>query len=264
MSDRLPISVCLISGAEVRRIGRTLESLSGWAAEILVVLNAEVNDGTEELCLQYGARVFREPWKGHIAQKNSAADKATQPWVLGVDADEVVTAGLRDEIRRTLADPAMTARCTAFSMPRCSWYLGRWIRHGDWYPDRKTRLWKRGQGRWVGEDPHDRLEASGEVGRLNEDLQHYSYTGIAHHLSKLQIYSDIFVRESLAAGKRPRPLDAWIRPPWRFLRGYVFRAGFLDGWPGFVIAWMSSVLAFLKYAKLREAVAAQRAEGHTS
>ncbi len=248
----LPISVCIIAGAEARRIGRTLASVAGWAAEVDVVLNQDVADGTEEICLGHGARVFREPWRGHIAQKNSAADKATQPWLLGIDADEVVTPALRDEITRLLADPTIAERCAGYSMPRLSFYAGRWIRHGDWYPDRKTRLWRRGQGRWVGEDPHDRLEVDGPVGVLRSDLQHYSYDDIDHHVAKARSYSDIFVREARRAGRPPSLAGLVVRPPWRFFRGYVVRLGFLDGWQGFVIAWMSALMTFLRYAKLRE------------
>ena len=145
----VPISVCIISGAEAKRIGRTLASVAGWAAEVNVVLNEEVIDGTEEICRQHGARVFREPWKGYAGQKNSAAAKATQPWILSLDADEVVTPELRDEIIRTFGDVTLSTRCAGFSLPRLSFYAGRWIRHGDRYPDRKTRLWKRGEGRWA-------------------------------------------------------------------------------------------------------------------
>ena len=254
----------MISGAEALRIGRPLASVSSWAAEIVVVLNTDVTDGTDVLCEQHGARVVREPWKGHIAQKNSAAEKASQPWILAIDADEVVTPALRDEIARTLANPGDAARFSAFSVPRLSRYAGRWIRHGDWYPDRKIRLWKRGAARWGGEDPHDRLEVIGAVGSLKADLEHYSYDNLAHHVSKLQSYSDIVVREAHARGRGARWFDLVVRPPWRFVRGYVLRAGFLDGWQGFVIAWMSALLAFLKYAKLRESTTSRTQAAETS
>jgi glycosyltransferase involved in cell wall biosynthesis len=245
----------MISGAEALRIGRPLESVSSWAAEIVVVLNTEVTDATEAICREHGARVIRESWKGHIAQKNSAAAKATQPWILAIDADEVVTPELQAEIRRTLSNPGTCEPYAAFSVPRLSCYAGRWIRHGDWYPDRKVRLWRRGTAQWGGEDPHDRLDVTGAVGRLRGDLEHYSYDSLSHHLSKVQTYSDIFVREAQARNRGARLFDLVVRPPWRFIRGYFLRAGFLDGWQGFVIAWMSALLTFLKYAKLREASA---------
>lgn len=248
----LPVSVCIISGAEAGRIGRALASVAGWVAEINVVLNQEVTDGTEEICLQHGARVFREPWRGYVAQVNAAAAKATQTWILGLDADEVVTPELRDEIRAVVGMEKGVSGHGAFSMPRMSFYSGRWIRHGDWYPDRKVRLWRRGEGVWQGEDPHYHVVVTGLVGRLRGDLQHFSYENLRHHVAKIQLYSDIFARDAGKSGRSVRLFDLAVRPPWRFMRGYVFRLGFLDGWQGFVIAWMTALLTFLKYAKLRE------------
>ena len=249
---KLPLAVCIISGAEAHQIGRTLASVAGWVSEINVVLNEEVQDGTEAVCLAHGANVFREPWRGYVAQVNSAADKATQEWVLGLDADEVVTPALREEIQAIFADGPQTAKFAAFSMPRLSFYAGRWIRHGDWYPDRKTRLWRRGKGVWKGEEPHYDIAVDGSTGRLRGELEHFSFRNLGHHLAKLQTYSDIFARDAAHAGKRASVLDLAVRPWWRFFRGYVLRLGFLDGWQGFVIAWMSAQLSFLKYAKLRE------------
>ena len=251
--DPLPISVCLISGAEERRIGRALASVAGWAADIVVVLNEEVRDRTEEIALSHGARVFREPWKGHVAQKNSAAAKASQPWILGLDADEVVSDALKEEIRRRLTDPAAIDGIQAFSMPRLTFHLGAWIRHGDWYPDRKTRLWRRGAGNWEGVDPHDKLVATGRVEPLASDLLHYSFTDLSHHLRKVDSYSGLFVAGHLRAGKRFRGVDLVFRPAWRFFRGYVLRRGFLDGWAGFCVAGMVAFETFVRYAKRFEA-----------
>ena len=252
---KLPLSVCLISGAEARRIGRTLASVAGWASEIIVVLNAEVQDGTEEIARSHGAQVFREPWKGHIAQKNSAAAKATQPWLLGLDADEVVSPELRAEIERTLGDPVSAERFAAFSFPRLTFFCGRWIRHGDWYPDRGTRLWRRGLAEWGGVDPHDKLLVRGAVGRLRSDLHHYNAESIDRQIAKITAFSTDFVR---AAQARQRPAtwsDLAFRPGWRFLRSYFFRRGFLDGWQGYYIAWMTAFYTATRYAKVREAQA---------
>src|SRR5437879_13649282 len=98
--NRLPISICMVSGAEAQRIGRALESVAAWATEIIVVLNSEVSDGTDEIATRHGARVFREPWKGFVGQKNSAAEKATQPWLLNLDADEMVSPRLAGEFHK--------------------------------------------------------------------------------------------------------------------------------------------------------------------
>ena len=243
----------MISGAEAHRIGRALKSVSDWAGEIVVVLNQEVNDGTEEIARQLGAVVFREPWKGHVAQKNSAAAKAREEWILGLDADEEVSPALRDEIEAALADGRPMEPFAAFSFPRRSWYCGRWIRHGDWYPDRKTRLWRRGRARWGGIDPHDKLEVEGQIGKLKAELHHYSNESIAGQITKITPYNANFARQHAAAGGPAGFFELAIRPFWRFVRAYVVRLGFLDGWQGFYIAALSSFSTLTRYALVREA-----------
>jgi glycosyltransferase involved in cell wall biosynthesis len=242
---RLPISICMIAGAEASRIGLALESVAGWAAEIIVVINDDVTDGTDKIAGDRGARVFREPWKGHIAQKNSAAAKATQPWILGLDADEALSPGLRAEIQSAMAAPGGHA---AFCFPRCTSFCGRWIRHGDWYPDRQTRLWRRGHAEWGGINPHDKLIVSGSVGRLENDLMHDTAGTIDRHVTKLLAYTEIFSQAERPAGI----LELFIRPVWRFIRSYFLRLGFLDGWQGYYIAWITAFYTATRYAKLCE------------
>lgn len=252
MESRLPISVCMIATAEAHRIGRALTSVADWAAEIVIVLNQDVADDTESIARKYGAQVFREPWKGHVAQKNSAAAKATQPWVLGLDADEEVSLELREEIRAALNQPARSDAFDAFSFPRLSWYCGRWIRHGDWYPDRKTRLWRRGRGQWAGVDPHDKLEVHGATSKLKCHLRHYSNESIAQQITKIAPYNANAVRQQLASGGSAGIFELVLRPLWRFVRAYFFRFGFLDGWQGFYIAAVSSFSTLTRYAMVRE------------
>lgn len=249
----LPVSVCLISGSEEHRIGRALASVAGWAAEIVVVLNEEVADHTERIAREHGAKVFREPWKGHVAQKNSAAAKASQDWILGLDADEEVSRELAEEIRTTLAGPPGSQRFAAFSFPRLSWYCGRWIRHGDWYPDRKTRLWRRGLAQWGGLDPHDKLEVRGEIGKLRHHLRHYSNESIAQQITKIAPYNTNAVRQQIESGAPAGFFELALRPFWRFFRAYLLRRGFLDGWQGFYIAGVSSFSTLTRYAMVREA-----------
>ncbi len=241
----------MISGAEAPRIGRALESVVGFASEVIVVLNAEVADGTDRIAAEHGAKVFREPWKGFIAQKNSVAKKATQEWLLNLDADEVVPPALAEEIARVVSAP--TAPHVACEFPRCSFYCGRWIRHGDWYPDRVVRLWKRGAARWTGEDPHARLEVEGSISRLQSELLHYTGEGLDHLVTKAMAYADDFLRHCEAEGRPVGWVDLLTRPAWRFARGYVLRLGFMDGWQGLSIAWMGAFYTFLRYAKVLEA-----------
>jgi glycosyltransferase involved in cell wall biosynthesis len=248
---RLPISVCLVAANEAHRIRGTLESVTGWVTEIVVVLNDDVNDGTDRIAESFGAKVFREPWKGFTGQKNSAAEKCGQPWLLNLDADEVVTPELAREI--AVAVKQNDATYSAYEFPRCAFYCGRWIRHGDWYPDHVRRLWRRGFARWVAEDPHARLEISGQVGRLRSDLQHFTNENIARHLSKIAPYHAAFVKSQVAAGKSPGIFEMAVRPTWRFLRAYFLRLGFLDGWQGFYIARFNAFSTLTKYAMVREA-----------
>jgi glycosyltransferase involved in cell wall biosynthesis len=250
-TQKLPISVCMISGAEAHRIGRALESMAGWAGEIIVVLNQDVADGTEAIALRHGAKVFREPWKDFVAQKQSAAEKASQPWLLNLDADEVVPPALAQEI--TGVTLARAAPHAAYEFPRCTFYCGRWIRHGDWYPDRVLRLWQRGKARWTGQDPHAHLEVAGTVGRLRSDLLHQSNESIARQIAKITPYQTQFVQQRLARGDSAGLFELAVRPGWRFLRAYLLRLGFLDGWQGFYIAALSSFSTLTRYALVREA-----------
>jgi glycosyltransferase involved in cell wall biosynthesis len=244
--------VGMVSGAEALRIGRALESIAPWVQEIIVVLNHDVNDGTEEIACRHGAKVFREPWKGHVLQKNSAAAKATGEWLLGLDADEAVSPELREEIQLAVSGQP-PGGFDAFSVPRRSWYCGRWIRHGDWSTDRKTRLWRRGRGRWGGVDPHDRLDVEGRTGKLRHHLFHYTSETLNHQVAKTVKYADDFVRHCAETGRRVTFADLLARPAWRFVRGYFLKLGFLDGWQGYTIAWLTAFYTFLRYVKVREA-----------
>lgn len=243
--------MCIVSGAEAHRIGRALASVAGFAREIIVVLNADVADGTEEIALRYGARVFRESWKGFVGQKNSAAEKAGQPWLLNLDADEVVSPELAGEIANVISVDDQTF--AAYKFPRCTFYCGHWIRHGDWYPDRVLRLSRRGAARWIGEEPHAHLEVNGRVGRLSADLLHYSNESIARQIAKIAPYHENRVRDIVASGRSHGIVELAVRPFWRFVRAYFLRLGFLDGWQGFYIASLSSFSTLTKLALVREA-----------
>ncbi|HTI69688.1 MAG TPA: glycosyltransferase family 2 protein [Candidatus Limnocylindria bacterium] len=251
--ERHPISVCLISGAEAHRIERALASVHGWVQEIVVVLNAEVTDGTDQIAERHGAKVFREPWKGYIQQKNSAASKATQPWILGIDSDEVVSPELQATIIAAVAREKAQPRFAAYQFPRCSRYFGGWVRHGDWYPDWSKRLWRSGQARWAGDEPHDFLQVDGEVGRLSGDLYHYSMDSIEHQIQKTIRYADVFAAHCQKHGRAVRWSDLFSRPILRFVRSYVIKLGFLDGWRGYAVAFMISFYTFLRYFKALQA-----------
>jgi glycosyltransferase involved in cell wall biosynthesis len=248
-TERLPLSVCIIAGNEAHRIRRAIESVADWAGEIVVAIDNTVTDGTGEIASAYGAKVICQPWQGHAPHRNFAAEKATQPWLLALDADEAVSPALRDEIIQTVA---LAHPHAAYGFPRCTFYCGRWIRHGDWYPDRKVRLWQRGRGLWHG-SPHEYLAVQGRIGRLRGDLLHFSMDSLEHQTRKTISSTDYFVRECEARRRKARLVDLAFRPWWRFVRGYFLRLGFLDGWQGYSIAWMTAFYTFLRYARVREA-----------
>jgi glycosyltransferase involved in cell wall biosynthesis len=250
VNQPLPISVCIIAGNEAARIRPALESVANWTGEIIIVLNDTVNDGTDKIAETFGAKIFRESWKGYVAQKNSANDKARLDWILSLDADEVVSSNLKTDIFNIFADAAKLSSISAFSFPRCTFYSRRWIRHGDWYPDRKIRLWKKDQARWVGEKVHETVEVTGVTQKLKGDLLHYSMDDLNHHVRKTLVYSDMFVVQK--RGRNISVPEIWFRSWWRFMRGYFFRFGFLDGWQGYTIARITAFETFLRYVKLRE------------
>jgi glycosyltransferase involved in cell wall biosynthesis len=243
----------MIAGNEASRIRRALDSVAEWVAEIIVVTDDKTTDGTEQIAESYGAKVFCESWKGHAAHRNLASEKATQSWLLALDADEEISPALRDEIIQTIPRAEINSKFAAYSFPRCTLFCGRWIRHGDWYPDRKVRFWRRGHAHWAGDHLHEKLLVQGPIGRLQNELRHYSMDNLDHFTRKTITVSNLFLREKLERGSRSSFLEMWIRPWWRFVRSYFLRLGFLDGWQGYAIARMIAFETFLRYAKVREA-----------
>lgn len=250
-SQKLPLSVCVIAHNEADRIRACLDSVKALATEIVLVYN-DCTDGTEVIARDdYGAAIYEESWHGHRDQKNIALSKATQPWVLCIDSDEVVSDELARSIRAFVEanDPAWAGA----SFPRKVWFLGRWITHGDWYPDYSLRLVRNGKAKWAGSREHDKMDLQGESRKLAGDLLHYSFRDLNHQASKIAYFGDIFV-ERKAANYGP-----WHTPPvvfrsfWRFFRAYFLRRGFLDGFPGFYIAFFQAFATFYRYSKIYEA-----------
>jgi glycosyltransferase involved in cell wall biosynthesis len=248
---KLPISVCIVASNEAHRIRPALDSVKDWTSEIVLAIDDHVTDGTDKVGSAYGAKVVSQSWRGHAAHRNIAAAIATQPWVLSIDADEVVSAKLRDEIIARFKGHDDGAVPAAYSFPRLSYFAGRWIWHGDWYPDRKVRLYQKATGSWDG-DPHEKLVLDGVVVRLRGELLHYSNENIDQMLGKIGLVSTIFVRQCQARGRGAGWTDLAIRPFWKFFRAYILRLGFLDGWPGYFIAWVNAFSAVVRYAKVIE------------
>jgi glycosyltransferase involved in cell wall biosynthesis len=246
---REKISACITAGNEEEQIRRCLKSVE-WADEIVVV-DSFSTDRTVEICKEFTDRVYEHKWLGYIGQKNLAKDLAEGPWILFVDADEEVSAELRDEILSAF-DSGESRSMSGYEFPRMVYYLGRWIRHGDWYPDVKLRLFRKEHGRCGGKEPHDRLIVEGNVKRLKNCMYHYTYADIADQVSTMNRFSSITAAGQSDAGRPFRMSDVLFRPVFRFIRGYFIRGGFLDGLPGLVVAVTTSFGVFIKYAKLWE------------
>lgn len=241
------ISIAVIALNEADRIGHLL-SHAAFADEIVIV-DSGSTDGTVALCESAGARVIHRAWGGYADQKQFALEQTTGRWVLNLDADEYVPAALAAEIRTALA--TAPPEVTAFSMPRLSYYLGRWIRHGGWYPDRKVRLVRRGSGRWIGKGIHERLVAQGQVQPLVHPMRHLVYRSIFDHVKTANQFSGVYAAHRGGAG--PFFLLAGLpHAMGKFIECYLWKRGFLDGWAGLVIAMISSFYVFLKHAKAWE------------
>jgi glycosyltransferase involved in cell wall biosynthesis len=248
------LSVTVVTLNEESNLRRCLSSVRDLATEVVVV-DSGSSDGTRAVAEEFGAKWFHHDWQGFRDQKNFALKQSTQAWVLCLDADEELSGALRSQIKEILEenDPSIQGA----SFPRLSRFFGRWIRHGDWYPDRKLRLFRRDQGHFVGEPGHDRVEVDGPVARLSADLLHYSYPSANSFLDKLNGFSDAFLEKELANEKNWSLWQTVFRPWWRFFRGYILRRGFLDGFPGYWIAKATAFSAFVRHSRLYEHERAQ-------
>ena len=252
----MKISICIITLNEEENLRRCLESCVALADEI-VVLDSGSTDGTGEVAREFGARWEVREWPGYMRQKNNVVQLATHEWVLSLDADEAVSPGLRPELER-IRELEPSASVGGFSMSRCVFYEGRWIRHGDWYPDRLVRLFRREGACFAGGRVHERLEIEGQIQELRGDIEHYSFTDSADHWARCQKYAWLWAEDARDSGKRVWVLAPWLHGAFRWLRGYVLRAGFMDGRQGWRIAALNAREVFLKYRLLRSLNAAGR------
>ncbi|MFH0878896.1 MAG: glycosyltransferase family 2 protein [Lentisphaerota bacterium] len=242
------ISACVITFNEEDKIERCLSSLT-WCDEI-VVMDSYSKDRTVELCKKFTDRVYQHEWLGFIGQRNLVRDLSVHPWILFLDSDEEVSPGLRDEIMAEFNHG--TGEYVAYEFPRQVYYLGKWIRHGEWYPDIKLRLFKKALGRTEGVEPHDKVVVKGNVKRLTNPVWHYTYDDIRDHVETLNRFSTISAQQKFVQGTAFRWRDLIFRPIFHFIKGYLMKRGYLDGIHGLVIALITSFGALIKYAKLWE------------
>lgn len=244
------ISVAIITFNEEASIRRTLDSVR-WVDEI-VVIDSGSTDRTVSICREYTDNVMHQDWLGFAGQKNFAIDRTTGDWVLSLDADEPIEPGLADEIRRIVSS---SSALNGYRIPRKTYFLGKQIRYGGWYPDYNLRFFQKGKGRFEERAVHEAIKVNGKVGRTNHAIQHYAYPDLATYMSSINKYSSLAV--SVMAGQGiGRFKTGWVnillRPMGTFLFKYIVRGGFLDGKHGLVLNLFHSWYVFAKYAKAWE------------
>ncbi len=240
------VSVLVITLNEEKNIRECLQSVS-WADEIVLV-DAQSQDRTVEIAGEFTDRVFVRPWAGFAATRQYALSQCRQEWVLWLDADERATPELAREIREVIRDTAHAG----FEIPRLAWFLGRWIRHGGWYPGYVLRLFRRQGAEFTDRMVHEGVVVKGSTGKLKNHLLHYTDPNIEHYFQKFNLYTGLAARELHEKGVPFRLRDLIFRPLFMFIKMYLLRRGFLDGLQGFLLACFSSAYVFAKYAKLWE------------
>ncbi|MDR2152564.1 MAG: glycosyltransferase family 2 protein [Helicobacteraceae bacterium] len=252
------LSVAVITFNEEGNLARTLEAIKTIANEIIVV-DSHSSDRTREIAQDFGAKVFEEDWKGHIAQKNSALEKCVGKWILSIDADEVASA----ELIKSIAQAIASDNADGFMISRKSVYLGKTLNY-MWRPDLHLRLVKRdAKPRWSGYNPHDSLKIEGKIVKLKGDLIHYSYKDLSDHWNRLIVYARLAAESYAQKGKRFSLLKLLFNPMWGVTKSYIFRLGFLDGIQGLFAAFSKGVYIFLKYAfvwEIEQAAKRQKAK----
>lgn len=244
----MEVSVVIITYNEEKRLVEALRSAAEVASEIIVV-DAYSTDDTVKIAKQYTSRVIQRKWTNFADQKNFANSKASFPWILSLDADEALSPELRDEIlklKETEPD------CAGFSMPRQVFYLRKWIRHSGWYPDRKLRLFRKDGSRWEGEYIHEKLAVEGRVQKLKGRIYHFTYRNISDHLDRINTFSGLGAQKLYAQKKKCHWYHLVFLPLFGFVRSFFFKAGFLDGYAGFVISVLHAYSIFARYIKLKE------------
>lgn len=248
----MKISATIITFNEAAKIADAIKSAS-WANEILVV-DSESTDDTREIAESLGAKVIVNKWPGFPAQKNFAAQSAEHDWIFSLDADEVVSERLRNEILALKSGDESTL-ADGYRIPRLSYYMGHPIRHSGWYPDWQLRFYNRNRGKWKEVLVHESVELAvgSKMEKLSGDILHYSVEDAAHHHKMIgERYAPLSAKQMFDSGRRTSPFKAMTAGISAFVQSYIIRGGFLDGFPGFCIARFASHHAFLKHLLLWE------------
>ncbi|KAF0163082.1 MAG: glycosyl transferase [Rhodocyclaceae bacterium] len=243
-TDRQPLSAVLITRNAASQLAGCLASAA--FCDELIVIDSGSEDATAAIAGRYGARVIQADWQGFGPQKQFAVEQASHDWVLCIDADERVSERLRESIAAVLQAP--TFGCYRFA--RCNRFMGRYLRHGEGYPDWSLRLFDRRRAHWSDDAVHEKVLATGEIGTLHGDLLHESAESLETYLAKQNRYSTLAANAALASGKRATVWHLLLSPSLRFIKFYFFRLGLLDGIPGLVHILVGCGASFAKYAKM--------------
>ncbi len=249
------LTATLISYNEELDLPRALASLVGVADEIVVV-DSGSTDRTCEIARQFDARVFNRKLDNLGSQKNYAASLASNDWILSLDCDEELSPELRDSVLRWKKEAPVEI---GYDFSRLSNYIGGWIRHSGWYPEYKLRLYRRDGGKFVGV-PHDAVKLDGDppVGRLKGHLYHYTVRSFAEHEAKIEAFSNMAAEDMFEHGRKSWRAAMIFAPPWTFFQKLVIQLGLLDGYRGWLIAWMSAKYIYVKYRKLGRLLAGEK------
>jgi glycosyltransferase involved in cell wall biosynthesis len=243
----MSLSVCIITHNEASNIKRCIEAIKDIASEIVVV-DSGSTDGTQDISKDLGARVIHQDFLGFGRQKQFVVNQSRGTWVLSLDADEVVSEELKQSIQIAIEQESVQV----FRLNRLNNYMGSWIKHGNWYPDWQTRLWKRGAAKWNPVLVHETLETNQAVGNLDGHLLHYGIRSKEQHLQTIKKYSALAAEKLRQKGKTASFLKPYFSAFFNFIQSYFIKAGFLDGTAGFWISWRSAYAKYLKYTLLRQ------------
>lgn len=244
----MKVSLVVITLNEEKNIERCLRSVS--FADEIIVLDSGSSDHTVEIAKREGAKVFVEAFKGFREQKQRATDLASHDWIISLDADEALSPRLAKEIQSLLKNENLEPG--GYRVPRLSFHMGRWIRHGGWFPDSQIRFFNRKACKWVGGQVHERVEGD-PIQAINAPILHWVFRDLAHQVSTNNLYSSFGARDLLEQNKNHNLLKMITKPISKFFETYFFKRGFLDGLPGFIISVGAAYSIFLKFAKAYEA-----------
>jgi glycosyltransferase involved in cell wall biosynthesis len=242
----MKITATIITLNEERNIARAIESLR--CCDEILILDSGSVDRTVELAQKLGAQVIEAGWRGYAGQKNWAAEQSNYDWILSLDADEALSEALEGEIWNLKKNGP---RYDAYTMPRIAQYLGKWILHSGWYPDRKVRLYNRRHAKWAGDFVHESVQVQGRIGHLESNILHFTCDSISEHIKSIDRYTTLAAQELVAHKETVRLSRLILDPAWTFCRTYLLQRGFLDGVEGLILAYMAAFYTFVKYAKAR-------------